>query len=192
MRTIISRLILKSLGWQTEFIIPATEKYLVIGYPHTSNWDFPMGLLCMWSHNIRFNWVAKHTIFIGPVGYLFQRMGGIPVNRRVSTGFINRVVELYHTNERMILGIMPEGTRSKTDYWKTGFYHIALQADVPLVLAYVDYRKKQIGLGKVMKLSGDMQADLAIIRDFYKGRKGRRPENQGEIVFKSSQEKINN
>jgi 1-acyl-sn-glycerol-3-phosphate acyltransferase len=164
--------------------VPATKKYLVIGYPHTSNWDFPLGLLCMWSHKIPFNWVAKHTLFIGPLGYLFKRMGGIPVDRRVSTGFIARALDLYKYHDQMVLGIMPEGTRSKTDCWKTGFYYIASQANVPLVLGSVDYQKKQIGLGKVMALTGDMEADLDVIREFYKDRMGKRPENQGPIVFK--------
>lgn len=181
---LFSRFILKLLGWTLYEDLPPDKKFVIIGYPHTSNWDFVMGILAMWSIDRQFNWVGKHTLFRGPMDWVFRTMGGIPVNRTIHTGFIQKMVETFEEREEMIFCIMPEGTRSKTKYWKTGFYHIAMEANVPIALGFLDYRKKQLGVRGILYPSGDIEADFKKIYEFYKNKIGKNPENQGEIRLK--------
>ena len=178
---LISRLILKLIGWKLDERVPETQRYVMIGYPHTSNWDFILGMLAKWGMDLPINWVAKHSMFWGPFKPIFMAMGGVPLNREKTTGFIQKNIELFAQRERFILGLMPEGTRSKTDHWKTGFYHIAHGANVPIALAYMDYKNKVIGVGDVMLTSGDIHADLETIKEFYKDKIGYKPEKQSAI-----------
>ena len=177
----ISQYILSFLGWQLDDRLPTEKKYVMLGAFHTSNWDFPIGILGMWALGLKASWVGKHTLFRGPLGPLFKLMGGIPVDRTIHTGFIQRIAELYETREQMTLTIAAEGTRSRTEHWKTGFYFIALEAKVPVALAYIDYSTKTLGVGATLHPSGDIRMDFEIIRDFYKDKQGLRPENQGPI-----------
>ena len=179
----LSRLILSVLGWQVDQRLPGEKKYVIIGAFHTSNWDLPFGILAMWALGLKACWVGKHTLFRGPLGPVFKRMGGIPVDRSVHTGFIRRVAELFNTREQMTLTIAAEGTRAKTPYWKTGFYFIAHEAGVPIALGYVDYSNKILGVGASFYPSGDIRKDFEIIREFYKDKNGLRPENQGPIAL---------
>jgi len=178
---LLSRLILKLIGWKLDERVPETQRYVMIGYPHTSNWDFILGMLAKWGMGLPINWVAKHSMFWGPFKPMFIAMGGVPLNREKTTGFIQKNIELFAQRERFILGLMPEGTRSKTDHWKTGFYHIAHGANVPIALAYMDYKNKVIGVGDVMSTSGDIHADLETIKEFYKDKIGYKPEKQSSI-----------
>ena len=178
-----AQLILSALGWQLDASLPDEKKFVIIGAFHTSNWDFPLGILGMWALGLKASWVGKHTLFRGPLGPIFKRMGGIPVDRSVHTGFIQRVAELYNTREEMALTIAAEGTRSKTAHWKTGFYFIALEAKVPIALGYIDYRNKRLGVGGALYPTGDISKDFEIIRDFYSQKSGLRPENQGPIAL---------
>jgi len=180
-------------GWTVEKDLPLKEKYVLVGAPHTSNWDFPLGILGMLAMGLRFCWVGKHTIFRGPIGLMLKSIGGIPVDRRIRSSFIKQMVELFNTKENFILTIMPEGTRSKTLYWKTGFYYIALDATVPIALGYIDYREKKIGVGYSIFPSGNIEKDIVIIRKFYEGKTGRHPEKQGEIRVRTNEiKKANN
>lgn len=183
----ISTSFLSLWGWKatTESAIP--EQIVLIGAPHTSNWDFPLTLLGLSSIGIRFSWVAKHTLFKGPAGILFKKIGGIPVNRSVRGGFLSGMVEAFQMNSKLILAIAPEGTRSKTDHWKAGFYHIATKADVGICLGYIDYPSKTIGLGPTLKPTGDMTADFKIIQEFYANKTGRFPEKQSEIRLREKE-----
>jgi len=178
---LLSRLILKLIDWKLDERVPETQRYVMIAYPHTSNWDFILGMLAKWSMGLPINWVAKHSMFWGPFKPMFIAMGGVPLNREKSTGFIQKNIELFAQREHFILGLMPEGTRSRTDHWKTGFYHIAHGANVPIVFAYMDYKNKIIGIGGMMKTSGDIHADLDIIKDFYKDKIGYKPAKQSAI-----------
>jgi 1-acyl-sn-glycerol-3-phosphate acyltransferase len=178
-----AQLILSALGWQLDARLPSEKKFVIIGAFHTSNWDFPLGILGMWALGLKASWVGKHTLFRGPLGPILKRMGGIPVDRSVHTGFIQRVAELYNTREQMALTIAAEGTRSKTTHWKTGFYFIALEAKVPIALGYIDYRNKRLGVGGALYPTGDISKDFEIIRDFYRDKSGLRPENQGPIAL---------
>ena len=177
----ISQYILSVLSWQLDARLPTEKKYVMLGAFHTSNWDFPIGILGIWALGLKASWVGKHTLFRGPLGPIFKLMGGIPVDRTIHTGFIQRTAELYETREQLALTIAAEGTRSRTEHWKTGFYFIALEAKVPVALAYIDYSTKTLGVGATLYPSGDIQKDFDIIRDFYKDKKGLRPENQGPI-----------
>jgi len=181
----ISKFILRSLGWQIESNLPESKNYLIIGVYHTSNWDFPLGLLCFSAIGLKFNWVGKHTLFRWPFGLLFKAIGGIPVNRNIHTGFIRKITELYNNNDELIIAMSPEGTRSKTEYWKTGFYYIALETNIPVALGYIDYPNKKIGIGDYFTPTGDIQLDLEMIKEFYKIKTGKYPEKQGDIKIRT-------
>ncbi|MEE9343736.1 MAG: lysophospholipid acyltransferase family protein [Gammaproteobacteria bacterium] len=175
--------LLKRLGWHADLTLPEVDKYVLVGAPHTSNWDFPFAMLFFFSTGLRFNWVGKHTLFVWPVSRLFRAMGGIPLNRNASGGFIEQTVQLIKSSKAIILTIAPEGTRSRTECWRTGFYYIALQAKVPIALGYIDYDKKQLGIGSFFTPTGDIDKDLMIIQLFYQDKTGKHPENQGPIRF---------
>ena len=182
----ICRIILKMLGWQLEEQLPATKKYVLIGYPHTSNWDFILGMLAKWAMGMPLNWVAKHSMFWGPLGPIFIAMGGVPINRDKTFGFIQKNIEFFKIRQSFVLGLMPEGTRNKTDRLKSGFYHIADGANVPIALAYLDYKNKKIGVGKVIETTGDIYADFEIIKNFYQDKTGYNPKNQSDLVIVKS------
>jgi 1-acyl-sn-glycerol-3-phosphate acyltransferase len=179
-----SERILKLLGWRLDQRLPDTRKYVVIGAFHTSNWDMPLGLLGLWALGLKPRWVAKHTLFRWPLGPVLKAIGGIPVDRRAHTGFIEHIASAYNASDELVVTIAPEGTRSKTRYWKTGFYYIALAAKVPIALGYIDYPNKRLGIGGALNPCGDIEADMAIIRDFYRDKTGLKPENQGQIRLK--------
>ena len=187
MKKRIAEFILGLFGWKVEHGMPALDKLVVIGAPHTSNWDLPLGILAMWALDHNFYWVAKHTIFFGPAGWFFRKLGGIPVNRKVHSGFINRAAESIKKRDRIALVIAPEGTRSKTKYWKSGFYHIAFEAGVPIGLGYIDFATKTLGVGSTVYPTGDMEKDFEKIKAFYQGKKGKRPQLQGEIRLRPQQ-----
>lgn len=177
----LARFVLSILGWQLEAKLPEEKKYVIIGAFHTTNWDFPLGILGLWALGLKASWVGKHTLFRGPLGPVFKLMGGIPVDRTIQTGFIKRTADLYKTRESMVLTIAAEGTRSRTEHWKTGFYFIAREAGVPIALGYIDYGRKRLGVGATLYPTGDIRRDFETIRDFYKDKQGLRPENQGPI-----------
>lgn len=177
------------LGWQRSCTVELPDKCILIGAPHTSNWDFPLTLLGLSSMGIQFNWVAKHLLFFWPLGTLLTAIGGIPVDRSKGSSFLKRILELYDSRENLILAIAPEGTRSRTKYWKTGFYTIAHRADVPIGLGYIDYSMKIIGLNQLIHPSGDIEQDFKHIRQYYQGKKGKYPEKQGDIQVKVRRKK---
>ncbi len=178
----LSRSILKTFGWQAELAVQMVDKCVLVGAPHTTNWDFPLAILGMSAMGIKFNWVGKHTLFRWPWGFFMRLLGGIPLDRRSGgAGFAIKTVETFHDLDHFVLAIAPEGTRHKTDYWKAGFYKIATKSNVPIALGYVDFRKKKIGIGKIFMPTGDKVKDFALVRDFYSNKPGKYPEKQGEI-----------
>ena len=180
----ISRFVLKLFGWKTNISVVLPERCVLIGAPHTSNWDFPLTLLGLSSMGVRFNWVAKHTLFFWPLGILLRAIGGIPVDRSQGASFLIKCIDLYGSREKLVLAIAPEGTRSRAKYWKTGFYTIAHRVSVPIAMGYIDYSQKIIGLERLLNPSGDIGEDFEIIRTYYVDRKGKFPEKQGEIRLK--------
>ena len=164
---------------------PVPLRCVVIVYPHTSNWDFPLGLLMKWAVAIRFHWVGKDSLFRWPLGPLLRRLGGVAVNRRERTRFVERLAAELERYPVMRVVITPEGTRARTDHWKSGFYHLARATGVPLALAFIDYSKREIGIGAYHTLTGDVARDMAGIGSFYAGRTGRHPAQQGPIRLRS-------
>jgi 1-acyl-sn-glycerol-3-phosphate acyltransferase len=181
LRRPISRFLLRLFGWRAEER-PLPAKCVLIGAPHTSNWDFPVALLLMRVIGIEGHWIAKHTLFRWPTGWLMRRLGGLPVDRTESHNFVDQIVRLFDERDRLVITIAPEGTRKRTEHWKTGFYYIALGAGVPIVLGYLDYPSKRGGVGPTIRPSGNLEADLALIRDFYADKTGRHPGNKGTIA----------
>lgn len=179
----LAHFILRLIGWQTHVIRPHSSKYVLIGAPHTSNWDFGIMLLLMAADQIPIRFMGKDSLFRGPLGPLMRSLGGIPVNRRERTNLVDQIVAKFEEYDDLIIGIAPEGTRSKTNHWKTGFYYIALKAKVPIAMAYLDYGNKIIGVGPNFMPSGDLNADFEIIRDFYSGVVGKNPKKQGKIIL---------
>lgn len=180
----ISRRILQLFGWKVVSQRTTYSPCILIGAPHTSNWDFPLTLLAVWALGLRFSWVAKDSLFVGPFGYIFKKMGGIPVDRKVRTGFLKSMVRLFKEKNNLILAIAPEGTRSKTDHWKAGFYNIAVKANIEICLGYIDYPSKTVGLGPLLRPSGDVNSDFLAIGEFYKDKVGRFPEKQSTIKLR--------
>jgi 1-acyl-sn-glycerol-3-phosphate acyltransferase len=179
----LAHIILRLIGWRTHAIRPRTSRYVIIGAPHTSNWDFGLMLLLMAAEQLPIRFMAKDSLFRGPLGQLMRSLGGIPVNRRERTNLVDQIVAKFDKFDDLIIGIAPEGTRSKVSHWKTGFYYIALKAKVPIAMAYLDYGNKIIGVGPNFLPSGDLKADFQIIREFYTGVVGKNPKKQGEIVL---------
>ena len=181
-----SKTLLKLSGWEIDVIVPKEKKFILIGAPHTSNWDFPLAILVFWTLDLKIYWVGKSQMFRGPLSFIFSALGGIPVDRSSSHGFINQIAEKFQHTESMALAISPEGTRSKTRYWKSGFYYIALAAKTPICLGYIDYRTQKVGFSELLYPTGDIEVDMKIIASFYDDIEGKRVQNQGPIRIKSN------
>lgn len=173
----LARGILKMFGWKMNNVFPAEQKYVVIQAPHTSNWDFVWGKL--WNITIGFSPMVliKKEIFFWPLGGVLRFFGGVPLdrgNRKIKK--TDLLVEEFKKRDQFILALTPEGTRSLSHNWKTGFYHIAVRANVPIVLGLIDYKAKEIGTSYVFWPTGDFQADFRTIREFYKDMGAKHPE----------------
>ena len=168
-------------GWRSVMIWPPEPRGVIIVYPHTSNWDFVLGMLFKVGNHLPANWIGKQEMFPWPFTGLLQWLGGIPLDRKRSRGFLDALVEEFRRRDWMWVAIAPEGTRAHTDHLKSGFYQIALAADVPVALAYIDYGTRTLGIDTYVRMTGDREADMAKIREFYAGKRGRRPEFAGEL-----------
>jgi len=161
------RLMYRVLGWRIVGEYPDVPKSVIIIAPHTSNWDFIYAILASFALGIKGQWLGKDTLFVGPLGWLFRHFGGIPVDRSRRHDFVQQAADAFERSTALTLVLTPEGTRHKTDYWKSGFYHVAVAARVPILLGYVDYRTRTAGIGEVMQPTGNVEQDLATIRAFY-------------------------
>ncbi|MFN3163847.1 MAG: 1-acyl-sn-glycerol-3-phosphate acyltransferase, partial [Pseudohongiellaceae bacterium] len=168
---------LKLVGWHARGEELAHQRFVLIGAPHTSNWDFPLMLLVVLKLRLRVYWMGKHTLFPWGLGWLMKWLGGIPINRSASHNVVNETVRQYRENDELVVLIPPEGTRKKVERWKTGFYHIAHLAEVPILMGYVDADNKEAGFADFFQPTGDLDRDLAEIRAFYATKKGLNPEN---------------
>ena len=180
---------LKIMGWRLEGSPPNLSKYVIIVAPHTSNWDFLILLAMTFAFKIRCVWMGKAGIFRPPFGAIFTWLGGMPIDRSSRHSVVEQAVLAFQDREEMIMGIGPEGTRKRADHWKKGFYYIALGADVPVAFAFADYERKVTGFGPTLTPTGDIQADMEIIRDFYRDIKGKFPENFGDIRVRVSEDR---
>lgn len=173
--------LLRLLGWKRVGQAPEPTKFVAIVAPHTSNRDFLAFLSLCWSLGLRPHFIGKHTLFRWPLGILMRWCGGIPIDRTRSEHFVEQIAEILRANERLVLGIAPEGTRKETSHWKSGFYHMAVGGGVPLVLAAVDYPCRELNVGPTLHPSGDIEADMKIIADYYKPFRGKHPERQSPV-----------
>ena len=174
---LLSWLVLKLGGWKVVNVAPDTGSYLIIAAPHTSNWDFPLGIAIAFHLRLKVYFIAKHTLFNGFAGPIMRWLGGVPLNRGASKNFVDASVEIYANSENLIFAIAPEGTRSSVGRWKTGFYHMAKGANVPLALAYFDFSKRIGGIGKMLNTTKNIDADMQAIADFYEPVMGKYPNN---------------
>ena len=173
----IGRLVLRAFGWRLDIHLPDLPKMVLIGVPHTSNWDFVFGIFAIFVLRIRIRWWVKHTVYRPGLRGIVDWLGGIPINRAAAHGVVEQTVAWFAREPQLVLGLTPEGTRSRTSQWKRGFYHVALQAKVPIVLAYFDYRNRIVGAGECIWPTGDYEADTARMLAFYRDRSvARRPE----------------
>ncbi len=180
---VIAGFILRLFGWTVGSLPPNYPKMVVIGAPHTSNWDGLIMVLFALVLRVRLEWVGKHTLFRFPFGSLMRLAGGVPLNRSTTKNAVDQAIQVFNERDKMALVVAPEGTRGKVDYWKTGFYYIALGAKVPIVMGYVDYGRKRAGLGPAVIPSGDIEADLEHFRAFYADITPRHPEKKGIIAL---------
>jgi 1-acyl-sn-glycerol-3-phosphate acyltransferase len=175
-------LLLRTFGWRVEGQLPDLPKFVVIGAPHTSNWDFVLLLALAFALKANPRYMGKAELFRGPFTSFFRWCGGIPVDRSKSTGLVEQTVQVMNESEQFILVITPEGTRSKVRSWKSGFYHIAKQAGVPLVFGFIDAPRKTIGIGPTFTPTNSMDQDMKAIQAFYANMVGVNPGLTSELA----------
>ncbi len=173
----ISRWILNKLGWKINVTVDIEPKSILCVAPHTSNWDFIYGKLFAWAINLKTGFFMKKSLFIFPLGLVFRKMGGIPINRSKKTSVTQQTIDYANAQKEFHLAITPEGTRKANIKWKKGFYFIAKGADIPIQLAYIDFEKKEIGITETFYPTDDIRADFEHIYNYYRGKKGCIPEN---------------
>jgi 1-acyl-sn-glycerol-3-phosphate acyltransferase len=185
----IAQTLLRWAGWRIDWHgLPAAHG-VFIAYPHTSNWDFPVGILVKWAIDLPLRFWAKEGLFTGvaryTIGPLMKYWGGVPVNRKAASGMIDDTLARMRSSDYFWLALAPEGTRSYSPYWRSGFYRVALAAQCPLGLAYFDFKNKIVSASHFITLSGDETVDLATIAAYYQGKAhGCRPEQAGPIAFR--------
>jgi len=175
-RKLIAGAFLRATGWKPEGAPPEVRRFVLIAAPHTSNWDLAYLLALAETYDLHISFMMKHTIFRGPFGPFFKSLGGIPIYRHRRGDLVKQMVEAFGERGDFVLVVPAEGTRSRVDAWKSGFYHIAREAGVPIVLGYLDYARKRGGFGPALVPSGSVRDDMDVIRDFYADKSGLHPE----------------
>ena len=177
MITALYRLIfLKIMGWRIEGDLPDLKKFILVVAPHTSNWDFVLGVFTRRIKGFRSNFVAKKELFVFPFGYFFRWMGGYAVDRSKKTNFVDAVVEIIHREEEFVVAMTPEGTRSYNQNWKTGFYYIAKKANIPIVKVALDYENKRVVFAPHEYIEKDVEQTTAELKVYFSQFKGKHPE----------------
>jgi len=180
----LARHFLRLSGWKAEGAKPAAAKYVLIAAPHTSNWDLFYFLALAWFLGVKVSWMGKHSLFRGPMETVMRALGGLPVRRDRSNNLVDQMAGAFAANDSLVLTVPAEGTRSYVPHWKSGFYHIALKAQVPIVLGYLDYARKRGGFGPELIPTGNVRDDMDEMRAFYADIAGKHPEKFGEIRLK--------
>ncbi|MBO1753086.1 1-acyl-sn-glycerol-3-phosphate acyltransferase [Actinotalea sp. BY-33] len=176
-RRTLARLLFRLSGWRA--VGDAPRSGLFIGAPHTSNWDFVLTLMVLWNAEVKPRMLVKRELFWWPLGPVLRGLGAVPTDRRGAGGLVQRLVEEAAGTEDFVLVIAAEGTRRRTDHWKTGFYRLALGTGLPLTLGFVDGPTRTAGVGETFVVTGDVRADMDRIRAFYADKHGVRPERAG-------------
>lgn len=177
----LSKLFMRLAGWHVEGTVPDLPKFVVVGAPHTSNWDFMLFLALAFHFRLKVFYMGKAELFRWPFGGLFRWLGGYPVDRAKSQGMVEQMADVIRKADRFILVITPEGTRHKVTAWKSGFYHIAQKAGVPILLAYIDGAHKGAGIGPLFHPSGNAEKDIKAIQAFYAKFVGIHPHRTSEL-----------
>lgn len=185
----LTSLSLAAVGWRFDGPPPPEDRYVCLAVPHTSNWDGLLLVAMAHSIGLEMRWMIKDTWFRGPMGPLLRNLGAVAIDRDRARNVVSQMVDEFRQRDRFILVIPPEGTRGRAEHWKSGFYHIARQADVPVVPGYLDYGRKRCGLGAPIHLTGDVRADMDRIRAFYQagGYTGRIAENMSPIRLREEE-----
>jgi 1-acyl-sn-glycerol-3-phosphate acyltransferase len=170
----LGRAFLRILGWRFRGSVPNVAKAVLIVAPHTSNWDFFVGVAAMFALGLRVDFLGKHSLFFEPLGSIMRWLGGIAVDRRTTSGVVDQTVALIASRDQILLGLSPEGTRSSVERWKSGFYFIADRAGVPIVPASLDYGRREIRIGEAFETTGELEADLPHLLGFFSGIAGKR------------------
>lgn len=177
-RRVLGSAWLRLAGWRIEGEVPGEPRFVAIAAPHTSYWDFPHMIAFGFATGQYISFLMKASLFRGPWGALFRAMGGIPVERSAAHGLVESVVRSLEKSDEMILVVAPEGTRGRGDYWKSGFYHVARGAGVPIAMGFLDYARGVVGYGPLLWPSGDLESDVLALQAFYADKQGRHPEQQ--------------
>lgn len=168
----IGRLYLRLAGWEIEGDFPADSKCVIIVAPHTSNWDFPLGVAIVFATELRASWLGKHTLFKAPFKSFFLWLDGIPVDRRANHGVVGECVKAFEAAQALLLAIAPEGTRKGVSQWRTGFYQIATQAGVPILPVAFDFHDHRVHLMPVFRPTGNLEQDLPAIQALFHQTRG--------------------
>ena len=179
---IAARFYLKVAGWEIVMVEPVARRSIVIAAPHTSNWDLPMSLALVFACRLKVYFLVKHTLFNPPFGIFLRWLGGIPVDRSKAHNLVEQAIELFSVHEDLVLAVPPEGTRKQVRCWKSGFYHIAYGAQVPISLGFIDFKRKVAGFGGTFIPTGNYDADLVEIQAFYAGITGKNRAMTSEIM----------
>lgn len=172
------------MGWKPEGVRPEPKKFVLIAAPHTSNWDLIFLVTIAGEFKLKINWIGKHTIFKWPWGPLARAFGGLSLIRDSKQNMTQQMVQALTDLDQLALIIPAEGTRGHVEHWRSGFYHIARLAQVPIIFGYLDYARKRGGFGHGFIPTGDIPKDMDIVREFYAEKKGKFPERFGRIQLK--------
>lgn len=183
----VSRSYLHVFKWRYEGHLPDIPKFVVIAAPHTSNWDFPITMFLAFALKAKVYWMGKDSLFKKPFGGIMRWLGGIPIDRSKANNVVANTIDVFNKHEKLVIVVPPEGTRNKVSHWKTGFYHIAVGANIPIVLGFVDYGRKVGGIGPTVLPTGDIDADMRRICSFYRNVKGKYPEKSSLAAVAPSQ-----
>lgn len=175
---------LDATGWVPEGNRPAARRFVLIAAPHTSNWDLAYLLALASVLDVEISWMGKHALFRPPLGWFMRKAGGVPVKRNRSGNLVGQMAKLLRESESLALVVPAEGTRGYVPHWKSGFYHIARAANVPIVMGYLDYARRRGGFGPELYTTGDVGGDMDEIRAFYSDKVGKYPECFGEVRLK--------
>jgi 1-acyl-sn-glycerol-3-phosphate acyltransferase len=177
-----AKLLVRLTGWKTEGTVHQPPRFVIIAAPHTSNWDAFIMLAAAYIFRVKLAWFIKDAAFFFPLGVIIRAFGGVPIDRMARSNVVAQAVERFQQSERLILAVPPEATRKKSTGWKTGFYHIARGANVPIVLGYLDYRRKVAGMGPAFMPTGDIEADFKVFEQFYASVTPKYPDQRGVVA----------
>jgi 1-acyl-sn-glycerol-3-phosphate acyltransferase len=186
-RKLIARAFLRLTGWGPEGDAPTAPRFVLIAAPHTSNWDLAYLLALAEVYGLRISWMAKHQIFRPPAGILFRALGGIPIRRHERADRVGAMAREFGARERFALVVPAEATRAWAPHWKSGFYHIARKANVPIVMGFLDYARRRGGFGPALLPSGDVTKDMDRIRAFYADKVGKFPAQFGPVRLREEE-----